>query len=88
MSASAEDPEAARRHPRRHPVGALYSGRSRHQHDGGNYSSADIQRRLADQLKWVNVTGCLFYQAYRKRVRDYSFDDQAYFFLEKTWLEK
>jgi peptide/nickel transport system substrate-binding protein len=49
--------------------------------------SADIQRRLADQLEWVNVTGYPFYQAYGKRVRDYSFYDQAYFFLEKTWLE-
>jgi hypothetical protein len=49
--------------------------------------SADIQRRLADQLEWVNVTGYPFYQAYGKRVRDYSFYDQAYFLLEKTWLE-
>jgi ABC-type transport system substrate-binding protein len=49
--------------------------------------SADIQRRLANQLEWVNVTGYPFYQAYGKRVRDYSFYDQAYFFLEKTWLE-
>jgi ABC-type transport system substrate-binding protein len=39
---------------------------------------------------WVfhlNVTGYPFYQAYGKRVRDYSFYDQAYFFLEKTQLE-
>lgn len=50
--------------------------------------SADIQRRLADQLEWVNVTGYPFYQAYRNQVKDYAFYDQAYFFLEKVWLEK
>jgi glutathione transport system substrate-binding protein len=50
--------------------------------------SADIQRRLADQLEWVNVTGYPFYQAYRNRVKDYVFYDQAYFFLERVWLEK
>ncbi|HYY16271.1 MAG TPA: ABC transporter substrate-binding protein [Gammaproteobacteria bacterium] len=50
--------------------------------------SADIQRRLADQMEWVNVTGYPFFQAYRNRVKDYAFYDQAYFFLEKVWLEK
>jgi ABC-type transport system substrate-binding protein len=49
--------------------------------------TTDIQRCLADQLEWVNVTGYPFYQAYGTRVRDYSFYDQAYFFLKKTWLE-
>jgi peptide/nickel transport system substrate-binding protein len=50
--------------------------------------SATIQRRLADQLEWVNVSGYPFYQAYGKRVRDYPFYNQAYLFLERTWLEK
>jgi ABC-type transport system substrate-binding protein len=50
--------------------------------------SADIQRRIADQLEWVNVSGYPFYQAYGKRVKDYPFYNQAYLFLEKTWLEK
>src|SRR5262249_4141826 len=48
--------------------------------------SADIQRRLADQLEWVNVTGYPFYRAYGKRVKDFPFYDQAYLFLENTWL--
>jgi ABC-type transport system substrate-binding protein len=50
--------------------------------------SADIQRRLADQLEWVNVTGYPFYRAYGKRVKDFPFYDQAYLFLENTWLEQ
>jgi ABC-type transport system substrate-binding protein len=50
--------------------------------------SADIQRLLADQLYWVNATGYPFYQAYRHNVKDYPFYNQAYLFLEKTWLDK
>jgi peptide/nickel transport system substrate-binding protein len=56
--------------------------------EGRKKISADIQRRLADQLEWVNVTGYPFYQAYGKRVKDYPFYDQAYLLLEKTWLGK
>jgi peptide/nickel transport system substrate-binding protein len=48
--------------------------------------SADIQRRLADQMEWVSVTGYPFYQAYRDQVKNYAFYDQAYLFLEHTWL--
>jgi peptide/nickel transport system substrate-binding protein len=50
--------------------------------------SADIQRRLAEQMEWVNVAGYPFFQAYRNEVKDYAFYDQAYCFLEKVWLEK
>jgi ABC-type transport system substrate-binding protein len=50
--------------------------------------SADIQRLIADQLYWVNATGYPFYQAYRTSVRNYPFYNQAYLFLEKTWLDK
>jgi len=50
--------------------------------------SADIQRRLADQMEWVNVSGYPFYQAYRERVRNHRFYDQAYLFLEQVWLEQ
>ena len=55
---------------------------------GRKQISADMQRLLADQMYWVNVTGYPFYQAYRERVKDFPFYDQAYFFLEKVWLEK
>jgi peptide/nickel transport system substrate-binding protein len=56
--------------------------------EGRKQISADIQRRLADQMEWVSVTGYPFYQAYRERVKDYRFYDQAYLFLEQVWLER
>ena len=55
---------------------------------GRKQISADIQRRLAEQMAWVNVTGYPFYQAYRERVKNYHFYDQAYLFLEQVWLEQ
>jgi len=36
----------------------------------------------------VNATGYPFYQAHRNNVKDYPFYNQAYLFLEKTWLDK
>ena len=56
--------------------------------EGRRQISADIQRLLADQMEWVNVTGYPFYQAYREVVKGYRFYDQAYLFLEQVWLEK
>jgi len=50
--------------------------------------SADIQRLIADNLYWVNVTGYPFFQAYQDYVKDFAFYDQAYFFLEKVWVDK
>src|SRR5712691_6046180 len=50
--------------------------------------SAEMQRLIADQLYWVNVTGYPFFQAYRTPVKNYPFYNQAYLFLENTWLEK
>jgi peptide/nickel transport system substrate-binding protein len=51
--------------------------------------SADIQRRLADQLEWVNVTTYPFFQAYRTAtVKNFPFYNRAYLFFDTTWLEK
>ena len=51
--------------------------------------SADIQRRMADQLEWVNVTTYPFFQAYRTAtVKDFPFYNQALLLLDTTWLEK
>ena len=50
--------------------------------------SADIQRLIAENLYWVNVTGYLFFQAYQDYVKDFAFYDQAYFFFEKVWVDK
>jgi len=55
---------------------------------GRKQISADIQRRLADEMEWVTVTGYPFYQAYREVVKNYRFYDQAHLFLEQVWLEK
>ena len=49
--------------------------------------SADMQRLIADQLYWINVTGYPFFQAYRGNVKNYPFYNQAYLFLEQVWLE-
>ena len=56
--------------------------------EGRTQLSADIQRRLADQMEWVNITGYPFYQAYREQVKNFRFYDQAYLFMEQVWLEK
>jgi ABC-type transport system substrate-binding protein len=50
--------------------------------------SAEMQRLIADQLYWVNVTGYPFFLANRSHVKNYPFYNQAYLFLENTWLEK
>jgi len=50
--------------------------------------SADIQRLIAENLYWVNVTGYPFFQAYQDYVKDFAFYDQAYFFFEKVWVDK
>src|ERR687885_2387379 len=44
--------------------------------------SADMQRLIAEQLYWVNLTGYPFYQAYRNNVKGYPFYNRAYLFLE------
>ena len=48
--------------------------------------SADMQRRLADQLEWVNLTTYPYYEAYRQSVNNFPFYNQAYQFFETTWL--
>jgi peptide/nickel transport system substrate-binding protein len=50
--------------------------------------SADMQRLIAEQLYWINVTGYPAFQAYRTLVKDFPFYDQAYLFLEHVWLDK
>jgi ABC-type transport system substrate-binding protein len=50
--------------------------------------SADIQRLIADQLYWVNVTGYPFFQAYRDNVKNYPFYIAALMPFGTTWIEK
>jgi len=49
--------------------------------------SADMQRLIAEQLYWVNVTGYPFFQAHQSYVKNYPFHNQAYLFLEQVWVE-
>ena len=48
--------------------------------------SADMQRRLADQLEWVNLTTYPYFEAYRQNVKNFPFYNQAYQFFDTTWL--
>src|SRR6266568_604338 len=50
--------------------------------------SAEMQRLIADQLYWVNVTGYPFFQAYRTPVKNYPFYNTALVLFGTTWLEK
>ena len=50
--------------------------------------SADMQRLIAEQLYWVNASGYPFFQAHTNKVKGYPFYNQAYMFLESTWLDK
>ena len=56
--------------------------------EGRRQLSAEMQRRLADQLEWVNVTTYPFFQAYRSYVKDYPYYEQALVLFEQVWLEK
>jgi peptide/nickel transport system substrate-binding protein len=56
--------------------------------EGRQQLSAEMQRRIADQLEWVNVTTYPFFQAYRTSVKDYPYYEQALVLFEKVWLEK
>ncbi len=50
--------------------------------------SADMQRLIAEQLYWVNVTGYPFFQAHRDTVKDYPFYNTTLVLFGTTWLEK
>jgi ABC-type transport system substrate-binding protein len=56
--------------------------------EGRQQLSAEMQRRIADQLEWVNVTTYPFFQAYRSSVKDYPYYEQALVLFEKVWLDK
>jgi peptide/nickel transport system substrate-binding protein len=55
---------------------------------GRKQLSAEMQRRLADQLEWVNVTTYPFFQAYRTYVKNYPYHEQALVLFEQVWLDK
>jgi peptide/nickel transport system substrate-binding protein len=56
--------------------------------EGRKQLSAEMQRRIADQLEWVNVVTYPFFQAYRTYVKDYPYYEQALVLFEQVWLDK
>ncbi|HKA55700.1 MAG TPA: hypothetical protein VKJ47_18765, partial [Candidatus Binatia bacterium] len=50
--------------------------------------SAQIQRLIAEQLYWANVTTYPFHQAYRASVKNYPVYEQALVLFEQVWLDK
>ena len=56
--------------------------------EGRKQLSAEIQRRIADQLEWVNLVTYPFFQAYRTYVKDYPYYEQALVLFDKVWLDK
>jgi peptide/nickel transport system substrate-binding protein len=48
----------------------------------------DMQRLLAKDMLWCNITGSTYFQAYRDYVKGYHFMNQVYVFWETTWLDK
>ncbi len=50
--------------------------------------SHDMQRLLAKDMLWCNITGSPYFQAYRDHVKGYHFMNQVYVFWETTWLDK
>ena len=48
----------------------------------------DMQRLLAKDMLWCNITGSPYFQAYRDYVKGYHFMNQVYVFWETTWLDK
>jgi peptide/nickel transport system substrate-binding protein len=51
-------------------------------------TSHAIQRLMADQMYWCNITGSPYFQAYRDYVKGYPFMNQVYVFWHTTWLDK
>ncbi len=55
--------------------------------EGRRQLSAEMQRRIAEQLEWVNVTTYPFFQAYRSYVKNYPYN-QFLVLFEQVWLEQ
>jgi ABC-type transport system substrate-binding protein len=48
----------------------------------------DVQRLLARDMLWCNITDSPYFQAYRDYVKGYHFMNQVYVYWETTWLDK
>jgi ABC-type transport system substrate-binding protein len=50
--------------------------------------SQEIQRIMAENLYWINLSGSPYFQAHRDYVQGYAFYNELYMFFETTWLKK
>lgn len=48
----------------------------------------DVQRLMARDMLWCNMTDSPYFQAYRDYVKGYHFMNQVYVYWETTWLDK
>jgi peptide/nickel transport system substrate-binding protein len=48
----------------------------------------DVQRVLARDMLWCNMTDSPYFQVYRNHVKGYHFMNQVYVYWETTWLDK
>jgi ABC-type transport system substrate-binding protein len=48
----------------------------------------DVQRLMARDMLWCNMTDSPYFQAYRDNVKGYHFMNQVYVYWETTWVEK
>ena len=48
----------------------------------------EVQRLLAREMLWCNMTDSPYFQAYRDYVKGYHFMNQVYVYWETTWLQK
>jgi peptide/nickel transport system substrate-binding protein len=47
-----------------------------------------LQRHMLDNMYWVNLTTSPHFKAVRKSVKDFDYQGELKFFLEKVWLDK
>jgi peptide/nickel transport system substrate-binding protein len=48
----------------------------------------EVQRLLARDMLWCNMTDSPYFQAYRDSVKGYHFMNQVYVYWETTWVDK
>jgi ABC-type transport system substrate-binding protein len=47
-----------------------------------------LQRYMLDNMYWVNLTTSPHFKALRKHVKEFDYQGELKFLLEKVWLEK
>jgi ABC-type transport system substrate-binding protein len=50
--------------------------------------SQEIQRIMAENLYWINISGSPYFQAHRDHLQGYAFYNELYMFFATAWLSK